>query len=218
MADKGDNMTDKSKIMISVQERKIEHFIHFTNVLNLPSILSNGLLSKDILDYNWIEYNYNDDLRLDELSDSISLSISSPNYKMFYQLRCNNPSRNWVVLVLDAQQILDLNCAFCFTNAANSFVSRIPLKDRMTFDAFNSMFAERDNQVSRAQLKLSSFEPTDPQAEILVFDSIPTSAIQFALFNEYEIMNQYAPLLNINKIPYTRDLGYYYPRHDYSFW
>ena len=79
-------MNDKKQILISAKKRGIEHCVHFTNVLNLPSILSYGLLSKADLEYNWIDYNYNDDLRLDDLEEAISVSITSPNYKMFYQL------------------------------------------------------------------------------------------------------------------------------------
>lgn len=211
-------MIDKNKILTFAENRGIEHCIHFTNVLNLPSILSYGLLSKSDLEYNWIDYNYNDDLRLDDLENSISVSITSPNYKMFYQLRCNNPSKRWAVLVLDAMEILNLDCAFCYTNAANISVSSIPLTERKTYISFKSMFEEREGQATRAMMKLSSNEPTDPQAEILVFDSIPTSAIQFVLFNDYNIMEQYTPLLNDVNIPFTHDLGYFYPRRDYAFW
>ncbi|EEQ57882.1 hypothetical protein CBFG_01592 [Clostridiales bacterium 1_7_47FAA] len=211
-------MNDKRQILVSANRRGVEHCVHFTNVLNLPSILSYGLLSKADLEYNWIEYNHNDNLRLDEFEESISVSITSPNYKTFYQWRCDNPSKSWVVLILDAIQILNLDCAFCYTNAANIRISSIPLAERKTYSAFESMFAEKQNQATRQEMKLYPNEPTDPQAEILVFNSIPVSAIQFALFNDYQIMKQYAPLLDNANIPYTRDLGYYYARRDYSFW
>ena len=211
-------MNDKEQILISAKKRSIEHCVHFTNVLNLPSILSYGLLSKADLKYNWIDYNYNDDLRLDDLEEAISVSITSPNYKMFYQLRCNNPSKSWVVLVLDSMQILNLDCAFCYTNAANISVSSIPLTERKTYSSFKSLFEEQENQATRHEMRLFPNEPTDPQAEILVFDSIPVSAIQFLLFNDYKVMEQYAPLLDNANIPFTRDLGYFYPRRDYAFW
>lgn len=211
-------MNDKEKILVAARERRIEHFIHFTNALNLPNILSYGLCSKECLEYRGIDYNYNDDWRLDNLSNSISVSVTSPNYKMFYFLRCNEPSKNWVVLVLDAKQILDLDCAFCYTNAANNCISSIPIEKRKTFEAFESMFEERENQASRQELKLDSNETTDPQAEVLVFESIPVSAIQYALFNNHQVMSQYSPMLINANIYYTCDAGYYGPRRDYSFW
>lgn len=211
-------MNNKQQIYTAAKKRGIEHCIHFTNVLNLPSILSYGLLSKVDLEYNLIEYNYNDDLRLDDLEESISVSITSPNYKMFYQLRLDNPSKDWVVLILDSMQILNLDCAFCYTNAANSIISSIPLEERKKYSSFEAMFAERTGQATRQEMGLCLNEPTDPQAEILVFNSIATSAIQFAIFDDYQVMNQYAPLLDNATIPFTRDLGYFYPRRDYSFW
>ena len=150
-------MNDKEQILISAKKRSIEHCVHFTNVLNLPSILSYGLLSKADLKYNWIDYNYNDDLRLDDLEEAISVSITSPNYKMFYQLRCNNPSKSWVVLVLDSMQILNLDCAFCYTNAANISVSSISLTERKTYSSFKSLFEEQENQATRHEMRLLYF-------------------------------------------------------------
>lgn len=211
-------MKEKEGILLTAKRRGIEHCIHFTNARNIPNILSYGLLPVDKLEDNWIEYSNNDDLRLDNLSNSISLSITSPNYKMFYKLRCEYPQRRWVVLVLDAEMVLGLDCAFCKTNAANTTVSSVPIEERKTLQSFEGMFGEFPDQVSRLELGLCENEVTDPQAEILVFDSIPPSAIQFAFFNDIKTMEQYGPILTKCGIPYTRDLGYYYPRRDYSFW
>ena len=55
-------MNNKEQILAFAKERGIEHFIHFTNVLNLPSILSQGLLPRSTLDYNLCDYIHNDDL------------------------------------------------------------------------------------------------------------------------------------------------------------
>ena len=62
-------MNNKEQILAFAKERGIEHFIHFTNVLNLPSILSQGLLPRSTLDYNLCDYIHNDDLRLDGLGN-----------------------------------------------------------------------------------------------------------------------------------------------------
>ena len=211
-------MTDNEKIIHSARLRGIEYFVHFTNVTNLPNILTYGLLTKDTLDYNWIDYDFNDDLRLDDISNSISLSITSPNYKMFYKLRCENPSKKWVVLILNAYEILKLDCAFCHTNAANSSISNTSIDSRKTYTSFKNMFSERPGQLLREQLDLYDNETTDPQAEILVLDNIPSSAIQFAVFNNYIIKNQYENLFIDTNISYAADSGYFAPRRDYSFW
>ena len=70
-----------------LQERDIDELIHFTCVDNLESILSNGLLSLEDLYYNQIHYYYNDENRLEHKDNAICLSISFPNYKMFYKYR-----------------------------------------------------------------------------------------------------------------------------------
>ena len=211
-------MNDKRQILITAKERDIKHCVHFTNVLNLPSILTYGLLSIADLEEARVNYYYNDNLRLDNLEHSISVSISSPNYKMFYQLRNDNPSDNWVVLILDSTKILYLDCAFCYTNAANINVSSIPLAERKTYNAFQTLFAEKQNHATRQEMALSLDEPTDPQAEILVFNPIPVSAIKMAYFNNVQVMEQYSTLLDNADIPFACDSKYYYARHDYPFW
>lgn len=211
-------MADNEKIIYSAKLRGIEYFVHFTNVTNLPNILTYGLLARDTLDYNWIDYDFNDELRLDDISNSISLSITSPNYKMFYKLRSENPSKNWVVLILNACEVFKLDCAFCHTNAANSFISNTSIDSRKTYTSFENMFSESHGQLSREQLKLYDNETTDPQAEVLVLDNIPSSAIQFAVFNRYIIKNQYENLFIGTNISYATDQGYFAPRRDYSFW
>lgn len=33
---------------------------------------------------------------------------------------------NWAVIILDVEKVLNLECAFCYTNAANSEITSIP--------------------------------------------------------------------------------------------
>lgn len=107
-------MNNKKEIISYVGEREIEFCVHFTNVTNLPSILQLGLLPKNTMDDEWIEYNENDSLRLDGYTEAVSISFTSPNYKMFYKYRIQNPSKRWAVLVLDAQSIITMDCAILF--------------------------------------------------------------------------------------------------------
>lgn len=211
-------MDDKKEIINYVNEREIEFCVHFTNVTNLPSILQLGILPKSTMDNEWIEYNENDSLRLDGYMGAISVSFTSPNYKMFYKYRIQNPSKRWAVLVLDAQAIITLDCAFCFTNAASKRITSIPLSKLKDLKALKQMFAETNAFYSRKRMGLESNEPTDPQAEILVFDEIPSSAIKFIIFNDNSLMQQYKPILEQKDIPYGCDVGPFTPRHDYSFW
>lgn len=73
-----------------VSQRRIKSLYHFTSLQNLESILNNGLLSRDKLKENNILHYYNDNLRLENKLNAICVSISFPNYKMFY--RCGNTS------------------------------------------------------------------------------------------------------------------------------
>lgn len=211
-------MNYKDEILNKATMRGIDSCIHFTNVTNLPSILQYGILSKKTMDEEWIEYNENDSLRLDGYTDATSLSFTSPNYKMFYKYRQQNPAKRWAVLIIDSETIISLDCAYCYTNAANSKITAIPLKQLMTVQAFDNMFAEINDYVSRARMRLSDNEPTDPQAEILVFDEIPPEAINYIIFDDYYTMQQYKPLLDPMCIPCSCDSGPFLPRRDYSFW
>lgn len=211
-------MNTKDTILEHAALRELDFCVHFTNVTNLPSILQLGLLPKDTLEEEWIEYNENDSTRLDGHTNSVSISFTSPNYKMFYKYRMQNRSKRWVVLILDAPTILSLDCAYCFTNAASKKITSIPLSQLKTFQAFDEMFQEIHPEYSRRHMRIESYEPTDPQAEILVFDEIPPTAIKYVIFQDDSSMKQYKPILEQLRIPYTCDSGPFGPRHDYSFW
>ena len=211
-------MIPEQNVLKKCKEREIEVLVHFTNVVNLPSILDQGLLSREYLDYFFIDYSYNDSYRMDCAKNSISLSVTSPNYRMFYKLRCHNLNTHWVVILLDAMEVLKLDCAFCYTNAANSLITNIPIESRKTTCAFESMFKDELFGNTRSEIGLELYETTDPQAEILVFDIIPVSAIKYIIFDSYPIMNQYKPLIESHKINYAVDLSYFRPRRDYEFW
>ena len=70
----------------------------------------------------------------------------------------------------------------------------------------------------RSDIGLELYETTDPQAEILVMETIPVSAIDFIVFDSYGILNQYKPIIEARGISCSVDLGYYRPRRDYEYW
>lgn len=211
-------MTTNLRMINRCKERGIEVFVHFTNVTNLPSILDLGLLPREDLDYYFIDYSYNDSYRMDLVKNSVSLSVSSPNYRMFYKLRCANPNTHWAVILLSAIDVLKLDCAFCYTNAANSCITNIPINNRKTATAFESMFMDELFGNKRSEIGLELYETTDPQAEILVMEPIPVSAIEYIVFDSYAIMNQYKPIIESHGINCSVDVGYYRPRRDYEYW
>jgi len=97
---------------------------------------------------------------------------------MFYSIRRDKEDTQgindwqWVVLLLDAKMLWELDCAFCQENASSNAVRFILLKDRKKPDALNGMFVEDYHTINRQSLQIPSDYPTNPQAEVLVFDTI----------------------------------------------
>lgn len=206
------------KIINDVIQRDIEYLAHFTNTKNLESIFRNGLVSRDKLDEYKMNYEYNDYFRYDNATQSISTSVTSPNYKMFWPIRQDNPDEDWAVLLIDAKKTLNLKCAFCYTNAANNKIRIIDLEQRCTYEFYKMMFEENHPDYSREDLNLSHNEPTNPQAEVLVLENIPTKYISMCLFENHYTYNKYKMLCNNYRIISGYDKGLFYPRHDYKYW
>lgn len=151
-----------------IKNRSIKCIFHFTQASNVSSILTHGLLSRDMLVKKSIIADINDALRLDGQTDTISCSISFPNYKMFYRLRMSQPDINWVVIGISPEVLYLKNCIFCKENAANNSVTSIPVRERTGLTAFRKLFEERADGTSRASLGIKNCHPTNPQAEVLV--------------------------------------------------
>ena len=163
-------------------ERGITTLIHFTRIENLRSILQEGLLGRSILEERGQDFKWNDPDRADKHPEAICLSISFPNYKMFYLIREEKKMTNeandppWVVLLLNAKVLEELECVFCQQNAAHKTVSSIPLEDRKKPEALKGMFGDFYN-IRHQDLSIPDNYPTHPQAEILAFNRIPARYI-----------------------------------------
>lgn len=200
----------------TIKSKDIKYVWHFTRLDNLDSILTNGLVSRASISNNGIKSIFNDDCRLDEQEDSICCSIAHPNYKMFYRLRCENPKTEWVVLLLKTKILWKKDCAFCVTNAAANIVTRIPINERKSIDAFNNLFAEAEGKPERKELGISNACPTNPQAEVLVFDDIETKYINGVITQnkakETELIAKYPDFdFLYHRAPFN-------PRKDYEHW
>ena len=69
------------------EERGITTLIHFTRIENLQNILQEGLLGRSFLEERRQEFLFNDNDRADGHKEAVCLSISFPNYQMFYRIR-----------------------------------------------------------------------------------------------------------------------------------
>lgn len=200
-----------------LKERQIDSLLHFTRADNLPNIIEYGLLSRADLDLWEIESIYNDKVRYDKCKNAICMSIEFPNYKMFYSLRLENPGTDWVVLLLNAKILLDFDCAFCHTNAGSSEVFNIPLTQRKGKKAFMKLYEELPNGPTRNELRIGEWLPTNPQAEVLVFERIPISYIDIIYFERESVLTKYKNVIP-KEISTEVDRDKVSWRHDYKYW
>jgi|LSQX01.1.fsa_nt_gb hypothetical protein len=202
-------------------ERGIETLVHFTRFENLESILNNGLLSRKELE-KWGSENqfvFNDSQRIDQCLESICLSISFPNYKMFYHYRQKN-SAKWAVILLKPNILWELDCAFCNDNAAGSLVREIPLSERKNVHYLYSMFKDHLKNI-RCSLEIPDSYTTSPQAEVLVFDPIPAEYITEIHFETIETFNSWITFHGGNQANehlFKFETEFFQPRIDYSKW
>lgn len=176
---------------IHCRELDVKFLVHFTQVDNLPSILSHGIHPRGKPRHN-IEPAVNDSLRLDGHTDATSVSISFPNSRMFYKYRVAKLNSAWAILLLDKSILWTKTCAFCKHNAADARITGRTLQELCTPEAFLGMFAETPGLETRAQQRLKPYDPTDVQAEVLVFNIIPAKLIRAIIFESTTAMEKFA--------------------------
>lgn len=195
-----------------VEERKIKFLVHFTRQSNLESILKNGLVPRNKLNLESLN-KVNDPYRLD-YTDAVSLSISFPNSQLFYRFR-KTYQEDWVILRIKPDVLWELDCAFCRENAASSRVTDIQLEERKSLEAFKSMFQDFYS-ISRESLDIPDNYPTNPQAEVLILESVPNEYILGVIVNDKvkkeKLCFQY-PNLDVRFIP-----DFFKYRSDWNYW
>lgn len=203
------------KIEKILSKRDIDSLMHFTRAENLPNILEHGICPRANLDGE--EAIFNDEYRFDLCEDAVCTSIEFPNYKMFYRLRMDNPNADWAILVIDAAALVDFPCAFCEMNAGSKAMYSMPLKERMGSGALQNLFKDVSDGRRRADLGIPDCLPTNPQAEVLVFDTIPTNYITHVLFEDKTTKEKYEKYIPAD-IDVVVAQGYFAPRPDYKMW
>lgn len=198
-----------------VAKRKIKHLVHFTRLDNLPSIMQHGLLSRTTMERSGVEYYPTDEVRLDRKPHAISLSVSSPNEKMFYKKRQENGANvQWVVFLLDPKLLWEKNCAFYPTNAANSRYSRLPLEQCQTTAAFEEMFLDT---FKRRSFLLGDCYTTDVQAEVMLFGTIETKYIQNVVFDNASLSNLWMRELDMVGLNARCDTQFFEKRNEANY-
>lgn len=186
--------SDAEAIKHIIENRGIDVLTHFTRVDNLASIDNHGLMSVKDLERLRVRARRNDPHRYDGYLDGISLSVSFPNDQMFYKKRMENPEEAWALLILNPAILYNKNCGFCQFNAADK---RVPKRNKYALNgpkSFEAMFDRGIASTERARLR--ACDPTDPQAEVLVFEIIEPKWITKVIFFDEDTLACYDDVLH----------------------
>lgn len=175
------------------------YLVHFTRAKNLESIITNGLYPVSRANEVGACPEINDHLRLDGRRNSTSISVAFPNCQMFYKYRMDNQETEWVILVLQPSILWSKDCAFCKHNAADARISRQPIESLKTTRSFLELFSEIQGVTSRAEQRLKNFDPTDVQAEVLVFDIIEPPLIAGVVFDSITTKAKFVNIIGDRK-------------------
>jgi hypothetical protein len=182
----------RNEIRAYVKEIGIPHLIHFTRCENLRSIFRHGLHSIQSCDEEGIHSVRNDQIRLDGQPDGISLSVTFPNFRMFYKYRQMDVTSDWAVLLLSPKILWEKRCGFFRHNAADSRMRALPRAEVTTLQALREMFeapgVEREHW-------LRPYDPTDPQAEVMVYEAIEPSLIETVAFETKQVADKWRSTL-----------------------
>lgn len=204
------------------KNRNIKFLVHFSPFPNLESILKFGILSRKKMEKREIKYIPVDPLRLDNFLNFISVSISFPNYKMFFRVR-QEKKISWVILRLDPAVLWELNSKFFISNASARRVGNLVEDLEELFG--NACFNENPNfqgsaAISREDLGIPDCFTTDPQAEVMVEGEIPREYIKGIITENWE-MEEKAREISMDflkKIEIETQPSFFGPRMDFKFW
>jgi hypothetical protein len=195
------------------EERNIKYLVHFTHWKNLKNILKFGLIPRIFLEENVIRIAlspiFTDNRRLDGVREANCLSVSFPNYRMFYSVS-NNYQDDWAIILLDLDVIRRHVCGFAIGNLASSgmrSIEGIRGAEQMFFDPS-----------LREQLNLPPHYTTDPQAEVLEYSVIPPAWIKEVHLKSSEHLDEVAEWDNPYNIDIRVDDRFFRPREDYNHW
>lgn len=189
----------KQAIQAHAEDVQVPYLLHFTRVTNLPSIMAHGLYPIGSVREIGATPAINDQYRFDGHRNSTSVSIGFPNCQMLYKYRMADAAVDWAILILYPTILWAKNCAFCRHNAADARISGQPLPHLMMPQAFMSMYEESEGLLSRGEQKLKPFDPTDVQAEVLVFDVIEPQYVAGVIFEKATVRDAFLPHLGERK-------------------
>jgi hypothetical protein len=160
-----------------VDDRGIEHVLHFTLLENLSGIAKHGLHSRSVLQHADYDAFASDVDRLDGQDGAISVSISCYYPKMFEAKRYRSGGASWVILSFDPSILWNHHCLFYRYGAATS-ATKYEHGKRYGGFALERIFADCSVNLDergtgfREAHGLPSNWPTFPETEVQVMGSI----------------------------------------------
>lgn len=186
-----------------VKQREIRDLFHFTRFENVESILCQGLISVAGLCDKTVPFAASDSERRDGRLDGISLSISFPNWKMFYHKRVNSDApTHWVVLSIRPSVLWTHRVEFFTYNAASVGMVDSEKKAHMRSAAFRELFAGEHRMTEKGSSLPKCF-PTQNQAEVLVFEPIMPRDFQYCVVGTEDLRDRVltgAPKLDVRLV------------------
>ncbi|MDP2820498.1 MAG: DarT ssDNA thymidine ADP-ribosyltransferase family protein [Polaromonas sp.] len=214
---------EQHRIERFVSQRGINSLFHFTRVENVAGILSRGLLGRRQLEALNAEYVANDQYRYDRIEDAVCVSITFPNYKMFYPYRSSNPGTDWAVLQLKPEILWREDCIFCRRNAAEREIAQQTITQRSGSLALQQLFKDMPGFPTRLTTDVPSNYPTHPQAEVLVRGTIRMTDIVEVFLDSEENINNMSYLKRIanqysTRVKFSHHRKYFGARPDFEHW
>lgn len=192
-----------------LEDRGIRRLVHFTRLENVPKIMQFGLIPREYLEMEAVKLAlgsyFSDQVRGEGMPHFSCLSITSPNYSMFFSKR-NRLRGDWAVLELDATAVCQLHFVFTPTNAASSGVTPIA-----GVEGAERLFSRPE---LRQELNLKPCEPTDPQAESLCDSVLLPEYVRGIFVNSPEAR----AWLAARDIEAQVGRDYFIPRRDFRYW
>ena len=181
----------KDEYLKVLKSNNVSYFYHFTNIVNLKSILANGILSVQEMRKRNIIFSCTDKERNDNQLNCISLSLTTTNKSMLYAKK-NNISSEWIAFEINADSIISKfydKIYYCKYNASSPSTIKI-LSDNenylRTINAFRNMFDENSQINSQAEILLNGFVDMCDVNRIYV-ESIQSKLLVEQLLIEYKI-------------------------------
>lgn len=172
------------EIQQEIKKREITRLCHFVHTNALLHIMEDGVKAVDFISKDVLAQN--DTQRLDRKTDYINCSIQYPNWWYLRRVKNNNQVfPDWAILFIDPMIAALETTLFCKVNAAKQCGRYI----KKGYNAFYELFEPQvGKQVRPSTMLLNA--PTDDQAEVLVYKSIPTKYIQGIVFENEQIARE----------------------------